>query len=69
VDVISLGCACFLFGLVGRGRHEKRQKDRNGAGSFPILAALIGVIAMLSAVQKADHGISDMPANADSVKN
>jgi hypothetical protein len=51
------------------GDMKSDKKIEMALEAFLILAALIGVIAMLSAVQKADHGISDMPANADSVKN
>jgi hypothetical protein len=36
---------------------------------FLIIATLIGVLAMVSTVQKADHGTTEMPASSDSVRN
>ena len=37
--------------------------------AFLIIATLIGVLAMVSTVQKADHGTNEMPASADSISN
>jgi hypothetical protein len=62
-------CVFSLWISGEKGDMKSDKKIETALGAFLILATLIGVIAMLSAVQKADHGTSDMPANADSVKN
>jgi hypothetical protein len=55
--------------LKERGDMKSEKKIEMALEAFLIIATLIGVLALVSTVQKTDHGTNEMPPGADSTSN